>query len=100
MSSLDFLAVPRHHNGVAREAESMFLNMTFTAQHGSSMAQKDWAAYQNLLQLVGMLKTANLTIAASVCSGCPGFRVYFEPFSGTRNGALFLPLPVVTPPRA
>ena len=62
---LTYLAVPTDDKGLAEAASSCEQNLRW-AQQDEKATQKDWRAYQNLMQLTGILKTAGIKNACSV----------------------------------
>lgn len=63
---LQYLAVPTDDEGLAEAARSCESNLRWAPQDKGKATRKDWQAYQNLLQLTGILTTAGLGNARKV----------------------------------
>ena len=63
---LQYLAVPTDDGGLADAARCCEGNLRWAPQERDRATQKDWQAYQNLLQLTGILSTAGVTNARQV----------------------------------
>ena len=62
----EYLAVPLADRGVADAAKCAQWNLKWAPQDRDRATHKDWQAYQNLLQLTGILATAELGNAKKV----------------------------------
>ena len=62
----EFIAVPRNDASVGHAASAAFTNLKWMSADRDQMAQQDWQAYQNLMQLAGMLQTVRLSSASRV----------------------------------
>ena len=60
-----YLAVPTDDNGLSQAARSCYTNLQWSTECAAA-THKNWQAYQNLLQLVGILTTANIGNAKQV----------------------------------
>ena len=62
----EFIAVPRDDATIGRAASAAYANMQWLSPDRDRMAQGDWQAYQNLMQLAGIMQTAKLSNASQV----------------------------------
>ena len=61
-----YLAVPTDDRGLAEAAKCCEANMKWAPQERDRATRRDWQAYQNLLQLTGILSTAGVGNARQV----------------------------------
>ena len=62
----EYLALPLAESGVADSAKCLEWNLKWGPQERGTATVRDWHAYQNLLQLTGILTTADLGSARKV----------------------------------
>ena len=62
----EYLAVPTGDRGLADAAISCQANLRWASQDSDRATKRDWQAYQNLLQLAGILSTAGVKNARQV----------------------------------
>ena len=62
----EFLAVPRNDASVGHAASAAYTNMKWLSADKDQIAKQDWQAYQNLMQLAGMMQQVRLSNASRV----------------------------------
>ena len=62
----EFIAVPRDDAGVGHAASAAYTNLKWLSADKDQMAQQNWQAYQNLMQLAGMMSLVRLSNASRV----------------------------------